>query len=531
MQKMGEDDESFAATSSGGNVRFLSLSPREAQRVMDQVNLVWPTIRTNKIRTVTPSNLSEAVGPSAVQERDVPKKKREPQEKSKNSVPDVDRTKSRDQIETPGSDSALNEPQSQSLFTGFITPGSTVADSDNRTANRAARQPVQVTETAEIEDENSDGRERRKSVPGADIVIAPGPNGIIISSLDLDALDAFEDLVNTLTDGLDASNNTYTVYYLRYEKADQAADLLNEILGNSSGDAGGTGSGGGLLGGLADAAMGGGGGGGGLLDSLFGAGGSAGLTTSGAISIVPNNRLNLLIVEANPGDLELIDQLLQIIDQDRSPEEVETLPPPRPIQLYNTNAEEIAEVVRSVYSERIAGASGPQQQPNPQDFIRALRGGGRGGRGAQREEEDPKISVAVDSRNNRLIVAAPSIVFNEIKGLVEDLDQVNTESSESTQVVTLRKADPAMVQRAIAAIVGGEPTTSSQPSSGGSERTQPGRDNNGRPSGGSNPAERFRQQAEFFRAMQENARRGAGRGGEGRGGERGGGERRGGGRR
>ncbi len=160
------------------------------------------------------------------------------------------------------------------------------------------------------------------------------------------------------------------------------------------------------------------------------------------MAIVPDTRLNALVVQANSTDLDTVEQLLKVLDQKSSPEDVLVLAKPQIIPVYNTSAEEVANVVRQVYADRIAGPAGQQRQPNPEDFIRALRGGGRGGRGGggrngnDRGEETQKMTVGVDARTNSLVVSAPDNLFSEVKLLVEQLDTIDTGANETMKVVT-----------------------------------------------------------------------------------------------
>ena len=64
------------------------------------------------------------------------------------------------------------------------------------------------------------------------------------------------------------------------------------------------------------------------------------------------------------------------------------------------------------------------------------------------------MTVGVDTRGNQLVVAAPDDLFQQVVALVRDLDQENSDSHEMTRVVTLEKANPEMVRRALASIVG-----------------------------------------------------------------------------
>jgi type II secretory pathway component GspD/PulD (secretin) len=135
----------------------------------------------------------------------------------------------------------------------------------------------------------------------------------------------------------------------------------------------------------------------------------------------PMSRLNALFVRASATDLEMVEELLRIIDREASPEDVQTNAPPRFILVFNTSADEVAAVVKQVYANRlVADAGGQQRQPSPEEFLRALRGGGRGGQGGGKQEvksEPAKITVGVDARSNSLIVSAPEPLFLEMQGV------------------------------------------------------------------------------------------------------------------
>jgi len=211
-------------------------------------------------------------------------------------------------------------------------------------------------------------------------VITFTPNGIIVASEDLTALDEFESLVKTLLESSSVAPQEPTIFWLKFAKAEVAAELLTRIVTGAS--SGGGEGGGSLVGDVASSVL--GNVGGGLLGSLLG--GADSLIPSGAPSIVPDVRLNCLIVQASPTDLALIEQLLPVIDREAGPESVETAGKPRLIPVYDMTADEMGNNVKQVFADRLATAAGDRQarQPSPEDFIRALRGGGGGGGGGGR---------------------------------------------------------------------------------------------------------------------------------------------------
>jgi hypothetical protein len=274
--------------------------------------------------------------------------------------------------------------------------------------------------------------------------------------------------------------------------------------------------------------------GGGLMGSLLGIGGGVGdspITTIGSVSFVADSRLNAIIAEGSPADVDLVEQLLRVIDQESSPEDVQTLARPRIIPVFNTSAEEIAKVVREIYAEKLSAGAGRQRQPSPEEFMRAMRGGNRSGSKQASQEEQIKMTLGVDTRNNALVVGAPEPLFQEVKLLVEQLDQVRDDSRQTMRVVTLKRSDPETVQKAIASIVGDNvkmsttkaPTNGSQPT-GGQPATRGGQPGANRERDNAQRVQEIQRRIEFFNSLQRAGQRqggAAGRGGRGGGAPRG----------
>src|SRR5262249_24473244 len=159
---------------------------------------------------------------------------------------------------------------------------------------------------------------------------------------------------------------------------------------------------------------------------------------------------------ASPADIDTIEQLLQVLDQNDSPEEVALVAKPRLIYVEHTSASEVASVVKQVYSDRLQTASGGGGgQPNPAELFLALRGGGggRNNRGGNRQQDEvSKMTVGVDERNNALVVAAPDPLFLQVKDLVKELDQPFTEPHETTKLVALK--NPEVMKSALLSVLG-----------------------------------------------------------------------------
>src|SRR4029079_12719863 len=89
----------------------------------------------------------------------------------------------------------------------------------------------------------------------------------------------------------------------------------------------------------------------------------------------------------------------------------------------------------------------------PQEMMKMIRGGNNS------EQQVQKMSIAVDTRNNMLIVRAPDPLFDDIKELVAHLDQANGESPQTTKVVTLQHTNSSAVQRALTSLLGNVKTS------------------------------------------------------------------------
>jgi type II secretory pathway component GspD/PulD (secretin) len=473
----------------GEKVRLLPYSGRAAEEALNQVQSLWPvTGRPNRIRSFAPAQGSGGSGSGGIPERRLP---REPDARS---APPADR-------HSPGSE-AKSDSQPQYRF---------VSDQDNEiTVESASDQDQPNADDLDANPAGADaGSSVRLNMGGADIIVQLTPGGLLIASEDTEALDAFQDLYESLASPSAMQSDLPTIYWLKYIEADIAAELISSVLGggestlSSAVDTVTSGLGGGMLGFLG---MGGGGGGG--SDSTA----KSVLTSTGSVNIVSDKRLNALIVQANPVDLQVIEMILEKIDRQESPEDVETVAKPALIPVIYQDAKDVAEVVKSVFGDRIQGAQSssgrggggggpPGGQPSPQDFINALRGaaGGRGGRGEAPTSEPAKISIAVDVKSNSLVVIATPQDFEKVRALVEQLDYSSQPSEEVVVPYVLPgTVNPEVMKLALESILGTQTrsTSDSSSSSSGSPSGTP------QPSGAADQtAAEIQRRIEAFRAM------------------------------
>ncbi len=457
----------------GDKVRILPFTGRAAEDALLQVESLWPvTGRRNQIRTLTPARGVGGSGSGGIPERRVI---REPDARA---VPPVKR-------EVPRASEA-NTDQGPRYY--FVNEQDDAQTANTQTANTQATN-TQATNTQLADSENGSATpgslpgslpassQATVSVGGADIVIQFTPAGMIIASEDIEALDAFQTLLESIAAPSALQSDLPTIIWLKYIKADVAAEMISSVLGgadssiSSAVDTVTGGLGGGMLG-----FLGMGGGGGGETSSA-----KSILTSTGSVNIVSDARLNALIVHANPIDLQMIELVLEKLDRQESPEDIETVAKPELIPVIYQDAKDVAEVVKSVFGDRIEGAQssgarggggGGGGQPSPQDFINALRGGGGGGRGGRGGDapasEATKISIAVDAKSNSLVVIATPQDFNDVQQLVEKLDQSSMISEETILTYPMSgSVNPEVMKLALESILGtqAKSTTDSSTSS------------------------------------------------------------------
>ncbi|TWT67679.1 Bacterial type II/III secretion system short domain protein [Posidoniimonas polymericola] len=500
LNQLEESGTGALASGAGGTIRMVPLTGSAARGALAQVQQVWPAIRSNKIRIVTPSAESDI------------------REYRPSGAAD-------DRADAPAA-RGFGEPGMEDFFRwldqgqGVLeeeSPREPMPQDPSATAGRpspfrfaAQQQPAAQTPTGPPTE--------FKTKSGATIIVAEGPGGLLLASEDTDALDEFEDLLRSAA-GPTAGGRQFAVFYLKYAEAGAASEILGAVFGASGG-------GGSLMGDLAGGVM--QDMGAGMMGDLLGLGGLGGSSagfSSAAVDIVPDMRLNALIVYANPQDLDMVEQLLKIVDQRTGPASVEAGGRARMIVVEHSSAAAVAEVVKQVYADRLqgAGAGGGGGQPSPQDLMRMLQRGGRGGQGgggSSIDQEPSKMSISVDTRSNSLIVRAPDPLFEEVAQLVKQLDAEGLETPQSTRVVSLQHTNASAVKEALESLLGPNAVTTNnnnnQPAANSNNDNNRGGNNN-------NNADEMRRRIEFFRNLQRAREGGGGGGGRGgRGGGRGG---------
>lgn len=263
---------------------------------------------------------------------------------------------------------------------------------------------------------------------GAPIRCQVTPNGLLIQCDDGKTLDTFERHFRAISGPVDLLPAPPVIFYLKYAKPDDALRMLGELLdGAEAAKDGETGE---LVNGSITSGF----------DSYLGSivTSSEGTTTmmNGSITVVADNRLNRLIAQGTGADIEMIDGYLKIVDKDGSITSVETYGKTHVIELFNTNATEVAAVLKEAYvgrtakSEKEAVAAKPPVRTSSKTPAAPPK---------EKRSLEPQMTIAVHEPSNSLIVTAPAQLFAEVEKLAKLID---TRSEQSVRIINMPNGVP-----------------------------------------------------------------------------------------
>lgn len=260
------------------------------------------------------------------------------------------------------------------------------------------------------------------------------PNGILLQSDDIEALDRFEEHLRMLSAQDKNTISPTVIYYLKYVSAEEAVKMLADLLdgGNALSDTPSDTLVRGSVGGL-----------GSFYGSLLFDRDGVTTVTAGTATIVSDARLNRLIVQGTREDIATIESYMKIIDKDSSITDVETSGRSRIIELKHARAVEVAEMIREAFPDRVDMTTQRNAQARQ---ANASQNENRGSSDDRRNVEEqrgfqekptrgskPTMAVAVHEASNSLVITAPDSLFSEVEQLVASVDQ---RSERAVRVIT-----------------------------------------------------------------------------------------------
>ncbi len=413
LAQLGEDGT--GRREGGGTLRTLSLGGRDPDRMVPLLRQMWEVRGAGPIRIVTPS------APPAVERRGAP--------------------------------GASSEPRADGAGAGA---------SDALPALGAGAFSFPVQEETAVPDENEPtdvvpDDQKSPVVPPTDpptaadapVTMTVLDGQLVVYSEDEQTLNDLEDLVARLG-ALVPPDDGWNVFYLVNADATLTAETLDKLIPSAS--VAGTGADGTMLGtmasGLSEF--------GGSLMDVAGISAMGGPTT---LKIVPDVRSNALYVQGPRAGVRQVEQLLTVLDADSRPDNArERLP--RTIPVLHADVNEVADIVREVFKEQTADGLAAQAASRGRGGKGGGGGGGdnplamlMGGMGGGGDAAAVQLTIGVDARTSRLIVAAPESLFEQVEALVSDLDTAARDAERSVQFMTLRDADAGSVTAALSSMM------------------------------------------------------------------------------
>jgi type II secretory pathway component GspD/PulD (secretin) len=276
-------------------------------------------------------------------------------------------------------------------------------------------------------------KEARPGNPNAPINIMAFGNRLVITSDDPQALALVQELVRLLqTPG---GEGDFEVIKLKNANATDAAKVLDEAFnGTKPTQQQGIG--------------------------FFGQFGGRGVApppnpSANRIRVVADASTNSLLVRASPLDMLTIRRLLEKAI-DTSETDSKAIVRSWLVPLKHANATEVSNTIKEAYREymnrdafniTVGGFPGF-------GFGRVARTTGNPNVDANGNPRTVSLSVGVDDRSNRLILVCSERLYDDIKKLIEQLDQAAKDSTRTVKVISVKGIDPALVQQAVDAIQG-----------------------------------------------------------------------------
>ncbi len=469
------DPASGGFGSQQGNVRTIPLGGRNPEEFLKMLEQAWGGKGRNPIRTVTPSASKKGEGESATESSrtqslrkvlGAPAPDARPVDNNKPAATnDAEPAKPRGLLEN-GKSASLDRRASSQLasYTEVVqerfVSDDAVAQTQDQPASKAEvnAQFEKLFQATDAADAGAAKTEERKADPNIPILITVRNGNLVVMSEDPVALDQLEDVIASVSKALPPKTE-WTVFYLRSADALESATVLERLFPTSSVSTSG-GSSSGMLGELTSgiSSM-----GRGLMDMTGLNSISNGPQT---LRIIPDTRTNSLFVSGPSHMVNEVEDMLRVLDASETPEQLSKRTP-RYIEVKHAELSEVVELVRDIFREELEGERGGAQQANPlAALMGAQGGGGRGGRGGAGAAQTVKMTIGIDARSNRLVVASSEPLFKQVEALVGQIDQAAFDSKRTVRVVSLEHMKTSQLKSALGAVMPKIKVSSSRGGSG-----------------------------------------------------------------
>ncbi|GEM_PF-1456151 len=414
--RMGETNLVPAQRSSSGNLRVVPFKG-DTKKVLEEIQKVWPNLRPNEIRVVTPGELTlpppETSAPKKEAETSAPKKEAKPPAVNKEPTKPAGTS-------TPKNKTSKVQRGAWTAPIALVSMSSAgaAAPAEEDAAAPADAQPAAAAEASPEQPATDAAAESAaEPEPPAEVLIIAGEGSFTIASQDKEALDELESLLRTISARMGFASRDYSVFQIQNTPASEIAQTLQQLFRSRDPRTAAAASpryGYGRYG--------------------YGYGYGTQMT---APLIVADDRLNTILVKGTRADRQTIEGLLEILDTAEMAESVAAAYEPKMISLKHTEAARVMQMIQTVFRSHFTTTS-TSSNFTPQ--------------------------VTVDEVTNSLIVKAPPRILDEITKFAESLDTAADEGAASRlYVIQLKRANSLRVQQMLDAMLRGSTGTRATP--------------------------------------------------------------------
>jgi type II secretory pathway component GspD/PulD (secretin) len=153
------------------------------------------------------------------------------------------------------------------------------------------------------------------------------------------------------------------------------------------------------------------------------------------IKFISDTDTNMILVQgADPAQLKTVEELIKVFDQP-PPKDSDTDRKTEPIRLQYAKAANVANAVKDVYRDLLSAkdkalAGGPEQRGRTTYIYDYYGDSSSTEKGEQKAPKfSGQLSLGVDESSNTLVLSAPAFLFDQIKRMINDLDQAAADST------------------------------------------------------------------------------------------------------
>ncbi len=245
---------------------------------------------------------------------------------------------------------------------------------------------------------------------GSPVILIPGDGQITIASDDVDALNQLEEILKSMyaTAGNTYEDRDFSIRQLRNTSAADVASIIQKILD-----------------------------------------GTEGITNFGNVAVVPEQRLNALIVYGSRSDRRRLEPLLEILDSEKfdNARAFRTALVP----LRNASATRIVNILEGIYRTqlRAGGSRSAIDIPSgvPAEVATVLRQ-------INAAASAPLLTIEVQQETNSLIIKAPQDLLKEVSQLAMELDEsAKANRANGLTLVPLKKSSSTRVMEILSRVL------------------------------------------------------------------------------